>query len=117
MPEIEGPTYTFKKRFIDDLGGFEIVYCNLNSGAEKTVNPDKPLFLEWLAAGNTPEEISYTPPVDTRTPRQKFLAELYQNFDRDELIEASIEKIALGNSATFDAIRAKILELKAKYKA
>jgi len=53
---------TFKKHFTDKEGSFKVGYY-YNSEFQKYVNSDKPLYLEWLSDGNTPEEIAYVPPT------------------------------------------------------
>ena len=56
--------YSFEKRWTDaEHVGFEIWYIDLVTGVStKRVDADKPLYLAWLAAGNTPTEIEFVPP-------------------------------------------------------
>lgn len=109
--------FTFKKQLTDDEGGFEIIYVNLGDGGEKVVNSDKPLYLEWLAEGNTPEEIAYVPLVivDTQTPKQKRYLALRETFTDLDIIEALVEKTSTGSSAQFDEVEARITELKIQF--
>ena len=60
----------FEKRFIDDVGNYCIYY--MDQSPPKQVDSDKPLYLEWLEAGNSPAEVAYSAPIQyVATDEQK----------------------------------------------
>lgn len=58
--------YTFEKRWLDaEHETYAIWYIDLTSGAStKRIDENKPLYLAWLADGNTPTEIEFVPPPE-----------------------------------------------------
>ena len=105
-------SYTFKKRFTDDQGSYEIVYVNLISGRMKAVNEDKPLYRAWLAEENVPEEIPYVAPVDKRTAREKQWAYIRKNINWYTMIEGLVKKIETGSSPKYDELKQCIIDSK-----
>lgn len=62
--------YIFKKHFIDDVGTYKIGYYTYNANTDsyefqKYVNENKPLYTNWLAEPNTPDEVAYSAPTYT----------------------------------------------------
>ena len=86
---LSGDSVIFKKVWISEIA-YKIRQYR-NDGTDRWVDEDHAGYLNWLAAGNTPEEVAYVPPV------------IPADDDPDLLKRAKREKIAV--------IRRKFLEL------
>jgi hypothetical protein len=100
--------YTFKKRFhgpgVDD---YNVILLDRGGTREKIVDRTKEQYTSWLAEGNTPEEEAYVAPapqVDNRTQKKKDQDAFWPAHNREEVLDAIMEKLATGTSAAFDAL-------------
>lgn len=59
-------THTFKKHYINEEAAYKVGYY-VDGAFQKFINTVKPLYLDWLAEGNIPEEIAYiAPPLPSK---------------------------------------------------
>lgn len=86
---------TFKKHFINDYGNYKIGYWH-DGVFQKFVNEDKPMYVAWLGAGNTPEEVAFINPPTPAEPsieklrndvRFRIIEKQNQGFDKGFVFE------------------------------
>ena len=53
---------TYKKHYTDENGSYEIIMY-YDDGRTQVVSETQDLYQDWLAEGNTPEEVPYVPPT------------------------------------------------------
>ena len=53
--------HIYKKQIVDAEGNFR-VYQVYDTGRKRIVANDRPDYIKWIASGNVPETIPYTPP-------------------------------------------------------
>lgn len=98
-------TYEFKKRWLNaEHSLYQIEYWQYEQ-FQKVVNEDKPLYRDWVTAGNTPEEIEYVePPAPPVVPDwTKFRHDLKASTTFGKLAQANLKPLVA--SALMDALR------------
>jgi hypothetical protein len=110
FPEPQSRNYTFRKRYTAaDNSTYVIEYVNTDNGAAKIVNEDKPLYVEWLAEPNTPEEVVFEPnPSHVRDMR---LAAIRQRIPYAQFVRAVLEDRA-GTPGLLDQLASRYANIK-----
>jgi len=120
---LSGDSVIFKKVWISEIA-YKIRQYR-NDGTDRWVDEDHAGYLRWLAAGNTPEEVAYVPPVvpadddpalleqakrqKIRDIRAMFLSLVAEDYDPTEIAIRNMK--AIDNLSQSKAVGAKFTNM------